>query len=187
MALLFWFYVLLVLWFLGASFSLMYYSTQLDKCWYGDWIYIGLVAQTSHCFIGRFMKVQPVDSQAGTEISADPQLPTQHIISVPPRVYIYCPNVTRNLLNLSFKSQKAKISLFQSPIPVVDLLRISASRQSSPHATHHIDWAAYQDSHHLLSIRPAVNQSSSSTRFLPDRPTVQFLQLIDTDASDLYG
>ena len=119
MALLFWFYVLLVLWFLGASFSLMYYSTQLDKCWYGDWIYIGLVAQTSHCFIGRFMKVQPVDSEAGTEISADPPLPTQHIISVPPRVYIYCPNVTRNLLNLSFKSQKAKISLFQSPIPVV--------------------------------------------------------------------
>ena len=100
MALLFWFYVLLVLWFLGASFSLMYYSTQLDKCWYGDWIYIGLVAQTSHCFIGRFMKVQPVDSEAGTEISADPQLPTQHIISVPPRVYIYCTNVTPNLLKI---------------------------------------------------------------------------------------
>ena len=32
-------------WFGLSSFSaLMYPSTQVDKCWYGDWIYIGLVA-----------------------------------------------------------------------------------------------------------------------------------------------
>ena len=44
-------------WFglIASSVVLMYGSTQLDKCWYGDWIYIGLVAETLHCFIVRFM------------------------------------------------------------------------------------------------------------------------------------
>ena len=37
--------LLVAAWFgLSASSALMYPSTQVDKCWYGDWIYIGLVA-----------------------------------------------------------------------------------------------------------------------------------------------